>query len=134
MTLRQSDLKSIIAYSSVVHMSYVVSGLFAGNCHAIAGAVFLMLAHGFTSSGLFLAVGVVYDRFKTRNLKYYGGLLQSMPIWSLCFAILTFSNIGFPGTVNFAAELLVLIGCSQLNLFFCIVMLVNVLLSAGYSI
>jgi proton-translocating NADH-quinone oxidoreductase chain M len=82
-TIRQLDLKKIIAYSSIAHMNYVTIGLFSYDIQGIQGCIFLMLSHGLVSSALFICVGILYDRYKTRILKYYGGLVQLMPL--LCF-------------------------------------------------
>jgi NADH:ubiquinone oxidoreductase subunit 4 (subunit M) len=109
-TIRQIDLKKIIAYSSVAHMNFALLGLFTNNVQGIEGCLFFMLGHGVVSSGLFLCIGILYDRYHTRNILYYGGLVQVMPIFSLFFLIFTLANIGFPGMVNFVGEFLVLIG------------------------
>ncbi len=84
-TIRQLDLKKIIAYSSVAHMNYVTLGLFSYDLHGIQGCIFLMLSHGLVSSALFISVGILYDRYKSRILKYYGGLVQLMPLLSFFF-------------------------------------------------
>jgi len=109
-TIRQIDLKKIIAYSSVAHMNYALLGLFTNNTQGIEGSLFFMLGHGVVSSGLFLSIGLLYDRYHTRNLLYYGGLVQTMPIFSIFFLLFTLANIGLPGTVNFVGEFLVLVG------------------------
>lgn len=79
-TLRQVDLKKIIAYSSVAHMAFVTLGIFTLNLQAIEGSILLMLSHGIVSSALFMCVGVLYDRHRTRIIKYYSGLIQVMPL------------------------------------------------------
>jgi len=84
-TIRQLDLKKIIAYSSVAHMNYVTIGLFSYDLQGIQGCIFLMLSHGLVSSALFICVGVLYDRYKSRIVKYYGGLVQLMPLLSFFF-------------------------------------------------
>jgi len=109
-TIRQIDLKKIIAYSSVAHMNFALLGLFTNNIQGIAGSLFFMLGHGVVSSALFLCVGMLYDRYHTRNILYYGGLVQVMPIFTICFFIFTLANIGLPSTVNFIGEFLVLVG------------------------
>lgn len=116
-TIRQIDLKKIIAYSSIVHMNFALLGLFTFNFQSIAGSYFLMLSHGIVSGGLFLCVGVLYDRYHTRLLKYYNGLNMFMPIFSICFLLLTLSNVSFPGTISFIGEFLVIIGVFQFNTF-----------------
>ena len=133
-TLRQVDLKKIIAYSSVAHMGFVTIGLFTLNFQGIEGSILLMLSHGLVSSALFLCVGILYDRHKTRIIKYYGGLVQVMPLFIIFFFFFSFCNIGFPGTSSFIGELLILIGSFQSNIFLTLSVSFSIILSAGYSI
>nr|YP_006665879.1 NADH dehydrogenase subunit 4 [Porphyra umbilicalis]AFC17782.1 NADH dehydrogenase subunit 4 [Porphyra umbilicalis] len=133
-TIRQVDLKKIIAYSSVSHMGFVTLGLFSFNLQGLEGSIILMLSHGLVSSALFLCVGILYDRHKTRILKYYGGLVQVMPIFSILLLFFTFSNIGFPGTSSFVGELLVLIGLFQFSAISTFLSAFSMVLGAGYSI
>ena len=114
-TLQQVDLKKIIAYTSVGHMGLVTVGLFSFNNVGILGSIILMLAHGIVSSALFLGIGFLYDRFHTRIIKYYSGLIHIMPVFSVCFIIFTLGNLGLPGTSNFIGEILVLVGCFTIN-------------------
>lgn len=108
--LAQTDLKKVIAYSSVGHMNFLIFGLFSDDILGLTGAYLLMLAHAITSGALFLAVGVLYDRYKTRIIFYYGSLVTFMPILSIFFFICTIANFGFPSTFNFAGEFLILVG------------------------
>nr|BED43651.1 NADH dehydrogenase subunit 4 [Pyropia sp. Myanmar_A]BED43675.1 NADH dehydrogenase subunit 4 [Pyropia sp. Myanmar_B]BED43699.1 NADH dehydrogenase subunit 4 [Pyropia sp. Myanmar_C] len=133
-TIRQVDLKKIIAYSSVSHMGFVTLGLFSFNSQGIEGSIILMLSHGLVSSALFLCVGILYDRHKTRLIKYYGGLVQIMPIFSILLLFFTFSNIGFPGTSSFVGEFLVLIGLFQFSPVSTFLSAFSMILGAGYSI
>ena len=87
-TLQQIDLKKIIAYSSVGHMGLVTIGIFSGNIQGIIGSVFLMISHGVTSGGLFLMIGMLYERYSTRVVKYYGGIANVMPIFVFSFLFL----------------------------------------------
>lgn len=105
---RQSDMKRLIAYSSVSHMGMVTLAIFTNSYLGFISSTYMMLAHGFTSSALFILVGLLYSRFNSRVLKYYKGLTACMPIFSIIFFIMTLSNIGFPLTFNFKAELLIL--------------------------
>lgn len=114
-TIRQLDLKKIIAYSSVAHMNYVTLGVFSYELQGIAGCLFLMLSHGLVSSALFICVGIIYDRYKSRVLKYYGGLVQLMPLLSFFFFFLTLANMSFPGTSSFIGEFLILISAFIIN-------------------
>jgi NADH-quinone oxidoreductase subunit M len=132
-TLRQVDMKKIIAYSSIGHMNYVTLGIFSNNVQGIVGSIFLMLSHGFVSSGLFLSVGVLYDRYKTRLITNYGGIVQIMPIFSILFFILILANIGFPGTSSFMGEMLVLMGLVKIQLVVVFLSFLSVILSAIYS-
>ena len=133
-TLRQVDLKKIIAYSSVAHMGFVTIGIFTLNIQGIEGSIILMLSHGLVSSALFLCVGILYDRYKTRILKYYSGLVQVMPLFTIFFFFFSFCNIGFPGTSSFIGELLVLLGAFQSNIFLTVLTSFSIILSACYSI
>lgn len=115
-TLRQIDLKKIIAYSSIIHMNYLMFGLFAFNIEGFVGSLILMIAHGFVSGGLFVCVGILYDRYHTRLQKPYGGLNYFMPIFSFFFLIFTLGNISFPGSINFIGEFFVLLGIFMKNI------------------
>jgi NADH-quinone oxidoreductase subunit M len=131
--LSQIDLKRIIAYSSIAHMNYAVLGLFTQSLEGIQGSVFLMLSHGFTSSGLFLLVGFLYDRFHTRLLFYYNGINQIMPLFYLFFFFFTFSNFGFPGLVNFIGEFLILLNILNLSFIFLFLLFFSLFYSLIYS-
>ena len=133
-TLRQIDLKKIIAYSSIVHMNFVVLGLFAFDFQAFVGSVFLMLSHGIVSGALFFCVGMLYDRYHTRNIYYYGGLTLLMPVYSFFLLFFLVANMGFPGTSSFVGEFLVSIGLVRQNLFLFVVSGIGLVFSAVYSI
>ncbi|BCD41936.1 NADH dehydrogenase subunit 4 (mitochondrion) [Chaetoceros tenuissimus] len=113
--IRQSDFKRIIAYTSVAHMNLVMVGLFSFNVIGLEGAILQSLSHGFVASALFLIIGVVYDRHHTRMVKYYGGLVHTMPIYVLIFLFFTMANIGLPGTGSFVGEFLILTGSFKAN-------------------
>lgn len=132
-TLRQVDLKKIIAYSSVAHMSVVMVGLFALTPQGLQGSLSLMLGHGVVSSALFLCVGVLYDRYHTRIVKYYGGLMQVMPNFSLFFLFFTLANIGFPGLCNFVGEFLCFLGAFERNAIASFLCLMGTFGGVGYS-
>jgi len=132
-TIRQIDMKRVIAYSSVAHMNLVVLGIFSGNVQGIAGSIFLMIAHGIVSSALFFCVGVLYDKYATRLIYYYGGLVRTMPIFSTFLLIFCLGNIGLPGTCNFIGELVVFIGLVEKNIFFLIISVTGVILSVLYT-
>lgn len=113
--IRQIDLKKIIAYSSIGHMALIVLGICTNTIEGLIGAIILLLAHGFVSGGLFLCVGFLYERYKTRIILYYGGLAQINPKLSVIMFLFLLGNIAFPLTLNFIAELLILIGLADLN-------------------
>ena len=113
--IRQTDFKRIIAYTSVAHMNLVMVGLFSFNTIGLEGAILQSLSHGFVASALFLIIGVVYERHHTRMVKYYGGLVHTMPLYTLIFLFFTMSNIGLPGTGSFVGEFLILAGSFKTN-------------------
>jgi NADH:ubiquinone oxidoreductase subunit 4 (subunit M) len=133
-TIRQIDLKKIIAYSSVVHMNFALLGLFTNTAYGLEGSLFFMLGHGIVSSGLFLCIGMLYDRYHTRNILYYGGLVQTMPLFSICFLLLTLANLGLPGMVNFIGEFLVLIATLKVSFITIILASIGLILGAVYGI
>jgi len=113
--IRQTDFKRIIAYTSVAHMNLVMVGLFSFNIIGLEGAILQSLSHGFVASALFLIIGVVYERHHTRMVKYYGGLVHTMPLYIIIFLFFTMSNIGLPGTGSFVGEFLILTGSFKVN-------------------
>lgn len=133
-TLRQIDLKKIIAYSSVIHMNYLMFGLFAFNLEGLIGSLILMVAHGFVSGGLFVCVGILYDRYHTRLQKPYGGLNYFMPIFSFFFLIFTLANISFPGSINFIGEFLVLLGIFMKNIIIGMLVMFMMIFSTCYAL
>ena len=110
MALAQSDMKKLIAYSSVSHMGYVLLGFFVFNTYAFSGGFLQMLAHGFSSAALFLLVGMLYERTHTKNIHEYGGMASVIPVYSVLFFIVSMSAIALPLTAGFVAEFLVLMG------------------------
>ena len=133
-TLRQIDLKKIIAYSSVAHMNFVTLGLFSLNTQGIEGSILLMISHGLVSPALFLCVGVLYDRHKTRLVRYYSGCGRTMPLFALLFVFFTMANISLPGTSSFIGEFLVFIGAYQSNTFITFLAATGMVLGAGYGL
>ena len=133
-TIRQIDMKRIIAYSSIAHMNLVVLGIFSGNIQGLAGSIFLMLAHGVVSSALFFLIGVLYDKYGTRLIYYYGGLVQTMPFFSSQLLIMCLANIGLPLTCNFIGELLIFISLVDRNLFVLLISVSGIIFSVLYTI
>ncbi|WP_298257118.1 NADH-quinone oxidoreductase subunit M [uncultured Litoreibacter sp.] len=132
--LVQSDMKKLIAYSSVAHMGYVTMGIFAANQQGVDGAIFQMISHGFISGALFLCVGVIYDRMHTREIDAYGGLVNRMPAYALIFMFFTMANVGLPGTSGFVGEFLTLMGVFQVNTWVAMFATTGVILSAAYGL
>ena len=132
--LMQDDMKKLIAYSSVAHMGFVTIGIFSLTKQGLEGSVIQMISHGLVSAALFLCVGVVYDRFQSRAISSYGGLVNVMPKYALVFMIFTLAALGLPGTSGFVGEFLVLVGAFQVNVLVAILASLGVILSAGYML
>ncbi|MGV3708087.1 MAG: complex I subunit 4 family protein [Gemmatimonas sp.] len=110
LALVQNDIKKIIAYSSISHLGYVMLGLLSLDTLGIQGAIVQMVSHGLVAAGLFLMVGMIYERCHTRDLEAYGGLAKALPVYSVFFMILTLASVGLPTTSGFTGEFLVLLG------------------------
>ena len=132
--IRQSDFKRIIAYTSIAHMNLVMLGIFSFNNIGIEGALFQSLSHGFVASALFLAIGVVYERYHTRVVKYYGGLGLTMPLYTVIFGFFTLANISFPGTSSFVGEFLILSGSLKANTSATFLSATGIVIGAAYSL
>jgi NADH-quinone oxidoreductase subunit M len=132
--IRQSDLKKIIAYTSIAHMNLVVLGIFSCNTVGFQGAVYQSINHGFISSGLFILIGSIYDRYRTRVINYYSGLAAVMPLFTLLFLFFNIANIGFPGTGNFLGELLIFIGLFKINNMLTLFSALSLIISAVYTL
>ncbi len=132
--LMQEDVKKLIAYSSVAHMGFVTMGIFALTPQGVAGGIFQMISHGIVSGALFLCVGVVYDRMHTREIAFYGGLVNRMPVFAAVFMVFTLANVGLPGTSGFVGEFLSLIGTFKANNAVATFATLGVILSAAYAL
>ena len=132
--LVQTDMKKLIAYSSVAHMGLVTFGLFAMNRQGIEGAMLVMLGHGLVSGALFLCVGVVYDRLHTREIARYGGLSDNMPGYALLFMVFTMASVGLPGLSNFPGEFLASVGAYHASTWAAIAATVGIILGAAYML
>ncbi len=132
--LMQDDMKKLIAYSSVAHMGFVTIGIFTMTKQGVEGALIQMLSHGIISAGLFLCVGVLYDRKHSRLISSYSGVVNFMPKYSLFFMILTLGAIGLPGTSGFVGEFLVLVGAFKISKFIAILSSTGIILAAGYML
>jgi NADH-quinone oxidoreductase subunit M len=132
--LAQTDVKKLIAYSSVAHMGIVTLGLFTLNTQGIEGAIFQMLSHGVVSGALFLVVGVIYDRMHTREIAAYGGLVHRMPRYALLFMLFTMASVGLPGTSGFVGEFLAIVGAWQVNRMLALLAATGMVLGAAYML
>jgi NADH-quinone oxidoreductase subunit M len=130
----QPDIKKLVAYSSVSHMGFVVLGLFSLNSIAVTGSVYQMLNHGISTGGLFLIVGMLYERRHTREIKEFGGITRVMPIFAIIFLIVTMSSVALPGTNGFVGEFMILLGSFQTNKVWTIVAGTGVIFGAVYML
>jgi NADH-quinone oxidoreductase subunit M len=132
--LSQLDMKKMIAYSSVAHMGYVTAGIFSMNNSGLEGALLQMLSHGLISSGLFLVVGMLYDRVHTKEIAAYGGVASKMPLLATFFMILVMGSVGLPGTSGFVAEFISLVGIFKYNMVIGGLAALGVILGAIYML
>ena len=132
--LMQDDMKKLIAYSSVAHMGFVTIGIFSLTKQGLDGSIIQMMSHGLISAALFLCVGVVYDRYHSRMISSYGGLVNIMPKYALVFMIFVLAALGLPGTSGFVGEFLVLVGTFQINILVAVLASLGVVLAAAYML
>jgi len=132
--LMQDDMKKLIAYSSVAHMGFVTIGIFSLTKQGIDGSIIQMISHGLISASLFLCVGVVYDRYHSRMISSYGGLVNIMPKYALVFMIFVLAALGLPGTSGFIGEFLVLVGVFQINVLVAVLASLGIILAAAYML
>ncbi len=132
--LAQTDMKKLIAYSSISHMGFVTLGFFVFNTHGIEGGIVQMISHGFISGALFLCVGVLYDRLHSRKLETYGGVAHRMPVFAALMMIFTLANVGLPGTSGFVGEVLVIIGAFQESAIYAGIAALTLILGAAYTL
>ena len=132
--LAQSDMKKLIAYSSVAHMGFVTIGIFTLTEQGIAGAMFQMISHGLVSAALFFCVGVVYDRLHTRDISAYGGVAAVMPRYAVFFMLMMLASVGLPGTSGFVGEMLVLVGAWKASTWVAFFTATGLVLGATYML
>jgi NADH-quinone oxidoreductase subunit M len=130
----QTDMKKLIAYSSVAHMGMVTIGIFLVNPQGLEGAIVQMISHGIVSAALFLCVGVIYDRMHTREIAFYGGLVTRMPKYSVAFMIFMLASVGLPGTSGFVGEFLIILGAFKFNTFIALFAASGIILGAIYML
>lgn len=134
MALVQTDIKKLVAYSSVSHMGFVVIGLFVANDMGLSGSIIQMVSHGLSTGMLFLMIGIIYERRHTREIANYGGLVQVIPVFSVLFMIATFSSIGLPGLNGFIGEFMILQGTFLENKWVAVCASSGVILGAVYML
>ena len=132
--LVQTDMKKLIAYSSISHMGFVTLGIFLFNALGLQGAVIQMVSHGFVSGALFLCVGVLYDRMHSRLIADYGGVVNRMPVFAAFFMLFAMANAGLPGTSGFVGEFLVVLGAMHVNFWFAAIAATTLLFGAAYTL
>jgi len=134
LALAQQDVKKLVAYSSVSHLGVVTAGIFAMNQQGLDGGVLQMINHGISTGGLFLVIGMIYERRHTRQISDFGGIAKVMPVYSVLFMIITFSSIGLPGTNGFVGELLVFLGLFRYSAIATLIGLTVVIIGAAYML
>tara|TARA_Y100000590_G_C15677748_1_gene998640 strand:+ start:489 stop:1985 length:1497 start_codon:yes stop_codon:yes gene_type:complete len=132
--LMQDDMKKLIAYSSVAHMGFVTIGIFSLTKQGLEGSIIQMISHGLISAALFLCVGVLYDRYHSRMISSYGGLVNIMPKYAFVLMIFTLAALGLPGTSGFIGEFLVLVGVFQKSIIVAVLASLGIILAAAYML
>lgn len=132
--IRQTDLKRIIAYSSVAHMNLILLGLYSFSYMGLFGAIFQSLSHGFVSSALFFLIGILYNRYHSRLLSYYSGLVHVMPLYIYLLFFFSFANIALPLSSSFIGEFFLLNGIFEISSVTCILSSLGVIICSSYSL
>ncbi|MES2364850.1 MAG: NADH-quinone oxidoreductase subunit M [Pseudomonadota bacterium] len=132
--LAQSDMKKLIAYSSIAHMGFVTMGFFMFNTLGMEGGLVQMISHGFISAAMFLCVGVMYDRLHSRQISDYGGLAKKMPIFAAFFMLFAMSNAGLPGTSGFIGEFMVILSAIKVNFWYAFLAATTLITGAAYTL
>jgi NADH-quinone oxidoreductase subunit M len=132
--LVQTDMKKLVAYSSIAHMGFVTLGFFMFNSLGVEGALVQMISHGFVSGAMFLCIGVLYDRMHSRNIADYGGVVKTMPKFAAFFMLFAMANAGLPGTSGFVGEFMVVLGAVQFNFWVAFAAATTLILGAAYTL
>ncbi len=132
--LTQSDMKKLVAYSSISHMGFVTLGFFIFNAYGMEGALLQMISHGFVSGALFLCIGVLYDRMHSRNIADYGGVANTMPVFAAFFMLFAMANSGLPGTSGFVGEFMVILGAVKVNFWYAFAAATTLVFGAAYTL
>ncbi len=132
--LAQSDMKKLVAYSSISHMGFVTLGFFIFNAYGMEGALLQMISHGFVSGALFLCIGVLYDRMHSRQISDYGGVANTMPVFAAFFMLFAMANSGLPGTSGFVGEFMVILGAVKVNFWYAFLAAATLVFGAAYTL
>ena len=132
--LTQSDMKKLVAYSSISHMGFVTLGFFIFNAYGMEGALLQMISHGFVSGALFLCIGVLYDRVHSRKIADYGGVANTMPVFAAFFMLFAMANSGLPGTSGFVGEFMVILGAVKANFWYAFAGATTLIFGAAYTL
>jgi NADH-quinone oxidoreductase subunit M len=132
--LTQTDMKKLVAYSSISHMGFVTLGFFIFNSYGIEGGLLQMISHGFVSGALFLCIGVLYDRMHSRNIADYGGVVNTMPVFAAFFMLFAMANSGLPGTSGFVGEFTVILGAVKANFWYAFAAASTLVFGAAYTL
>jgi NADH-quinone oxidoreductase subunit M len=132
--LVQTDMKKLVAYSSIAHMGFVTLGFFMFNTVGLEGALVQMISHGFVSGAMFLCIGVLYDRMHSRNIADYGGVVRTMPKFAAFFLLFGMANAGLPGTSGFVGEFMVILGAVQYNFWIAFLAATTLITGAAYTL
>ena len=132
--LTQTDMKKLVAYSSISHMGFVTLGFFIFNAYGVEGALLQMISHGFVSGALFLCIGVLYDRVHSRNIADYGGVVNTMPVFAAFFMLFAMANSGLPGTSGFVGEFMVILGAVKVNFWYAFAAAMTLIFGAAYTL
>ncbi|HET7197729.1 MAG TPA: proton-conducting transporter membrane subunit, partial [Burkholderiales bacterium] len=133
-TLVQSDMKRLIAYSSISHMGFVTLGFFLFNAYGLEGGIVQMISHGFVSAAMFLCVGVMYDRMHTRAIADYGGVVNTMPKFAALMMLFAMANAGLPATSGFVGEFMVIMGSMKASFWLALVAASTMIWGAAYTL
>jgi NADH-quinone oxidoreductase subunit M len=133
-SMMQKDIKSLVAYSSVAHLGFVMLGMFAFNVQGIQGSILQMINHGISTGALFLIVGMLYERRHTRLIEDFGGVAHVLPIYATFFMIIALSSIGLPGTNGFVGEFLIILGTFKSNITYAVLAASGVIIAAVYML
>ncbi|MBK8015648.1 MAG: NADH-quinone oxidoreductase subunit M [Betaproteobacteria bacterium] len=132
--LVQTDMKKLIAYSSISHMGFVTLGVFLFERLGMQGAILQMISHGFISGAMFLCVGVLYDRMHSRQIADYGGVVNKMPVFASLFMLFAMANAGLPGTSGFVGEFLVIMSAAKINFWYAFAAATTLIFGAAYTL